>query len=368
METYSRRSFIRRTITASTGPLLFRGSEIGAIQKHPKNLAAIVTIYSPRSHARHILDRFFHGYRRKGQVHRPNFKVVALYFDQFESDDLARQLSKKQGFTIYPTIAEALRVGTDTLAVDGVLLIGEHGNYPHNIRGQKLYPRFQFFSQIVQIFRESGRAVPVFNDKHFSVEWSEAKQMVDWSRELKFPLFAGSSLPHTWREPSLEFPLGVQLEEALLAGAGSVESSWFHDLEALQCMVERRKGGEVGVRAVRCIGGDEVWQAMQEQRWSYELQEAAIARSNTSEEHTVENLRMTTRDPHAMSLEYRDGLKATLVHLNDYLPDWNFAARLKSGQVQSCTFRTPADTVNYFDCLVAAIERTFEGRSRDSPS
>ena len=43
---------------------------------------------------------------------------------------------------IYPTIAEALTLGGGKLAVDGVVLVGEHGNYPKNEKGQTKYPRY----------------------------------------------------------------------------------------------------------------------------------------------------------------------------------------------------------------------------------
>jgi hypothetical protein len=71
---------------------------------------------------------------------------------------------------IYPTIAEALMRGTSKLAVDGVVIIGEHGRYPKNERGQTLYPRYKFFKEVVKVFEASGRSVPVFSDKHLSTE------------------------------------------------------------------------------------------------------------------------------------------------------------------------------------------------------
>src|SRR5205807_1025416 len=67
-----------------------------------------------------------------------------------------------------PTIADALTMGGDKLAVDGVVLVGEHGNYPRNEKGQTKYPRYEFFEQITGVFRSSGKAVPVFSDKHLS--------------------------------------------------------------------------------------------------------------------------------------------------------------------------------------------------------
>ena len=36
--------------------------------------------------------------------------------------------------------------------------------------------------------------------------------MYDWSRELKFPLMAGSCVSVTFRRPEFDFPLGVEFE------------------------------------------------------------------------------------------------------------------------------------------------------------
>ena len=62
------------------------------------------------------------------------------------------------------------------LAVEGVLLIGEHGNYPRNDKGQILYPRLEMMEQIAAAFRKAGRSVPVFNDKHLSYTFAKREE------------------------------------------------------------------------------------------------------------------------------------------------------------------------------------------------
>ena len=175
-------------------------------------------------------------------------KVVSLYVDQKPEGDLSEARAKEFGFKVYPTIAEALRCGGDKLAVDAVLIIGEHGDYPRNEKGQILYPRYEFFKQCVDVFEKDGRAVPVYNDKHLSYSFEKAKWMVDASKRLRFPMLAGSSLPVTWRLPDLELPLGCEIEDALMVGEGGSDPMDYHALEAMQCMIERRKGGETGVK------------------------------------------------------------------------------------------------------------------------
>ena len=143
-----------------------------------KKLAIITTIWQWRSHANHMGERFLNGYPHNGAWHRPEVDVVSAYVDQRPEGDLSRQRAAKHGFEIYPTIAAALRLGSDRIGVDAVLLIGEHGDYPTNEKGQKLYPRYEFFAQIEAVFRQDGRAVPVFNDKHLSYSFAKAQRMV----------------------------------------------------------------------------------------------------------------------------------------------------------------------------------------------
>ena len=140
-----------------------------------------------RSHSDNFITRFLEGYWINDKYYPPPCDVVSLFTDQVHANDISRRLAAAYGFKIYPTIADALTLGTGKLAVDGVLLIGEHGNYPNNEKGQKLYPRYEFMKQVVDVYDKSGRAVPVFNDKHLSYDWDKAKWMYDQSRAAEVP-------------------------------------------------------------------------------------------------------------------------------------------------------------------------------------
>jgi len=332
-------------------------------------LAVITTFWDWRSHANHMSERFLSGYPRDGRWHRPEMDLVSAFVDQQPDTDVSTEKSSIYGFTIYPTIAEALRQGTDELAVDAVLLIGEHGDYPDNEKGQKLYPRYEFFEQIVDVFRKDGRALPVFNDKHLSYSFPKARRMVQASKELNFPFLAGSSLPVTFRIPPIELPLDCQIEDALMVGVGGSDAMDFHALEAMQCMVERRRGGETGVKAVQLIDGDEVWQAGKDGRWSRRLLESALARSDSRSgiglsdgrpqdlTHSGELEQLVT-NPAAYFIEYNDGFRATLLMLNGAVGDYTFAARVTGmPDVQSVQFQLPpSPNVTYSACLMSKVE------------
>jgi hypothetical protein len=334
-----------------------------------KKLALIATVWDWRSHANHMGERFLAGYPRDGRWHRPEIDVVGVYVDQRPKGDLSRQRAEEYSFKIYPTIAEALRLGTDKIAVDAVLLIAEHGDYPDNEKGQKLYPRYQFFEQIVDVFRQDGRAVPVFNDKHLSYSFAKAKRMVAASKELRFPILAGSSLPVTYRLPPIELPLNGAIEDALMIGVGGSDAMDYHALEAMQCMVERRRGGETGVRAVQLIEGDEVWRAGKAGRWPRRLLEAALARSDSRSgiglsdgrpqdlAHSGE-LEELVKNPSAYFIEYNDGFQATLLMINGAVHDFTFAAKVRGlPEVQSTKFFLgPGPNVTYSACLMGKVE------------
>ena len=334
----------------------------------PKKIAIVTTIWTYLSHAQHMGDRFLVGYPRNGRWHRPSLEVVSLYVDQKPEGDLSSQRAREHGFTIYPTIAEALRCGGEELAVDGIVIIGEHGSYPRNSKGQILYPRYEFFQEAVRVFEEDKRTVPIFNDKHLSYSWEKAQRMVHEAKRLRFPFLAGSSLPVTWRLPPVEVPYGAELEEALMVGVGSSDPMDYHALEAMQCMVERRSGGETGIKSVQMLQGDAVWKAAEQGRWSSRLLEAALSRSDSLQGYSELDSRpqdlahngqlpKLVKNPSAYLIERNDGLQTTLLMLNGALQDFTFATRIKGGEILSTQFfLPPTPNVTYSACLIAKIE------------
>jgi hypothetical protein len=342
-----RREFLQLPVLAA-----FLGSVRGK-----KRIAALTTTYHVRSHADDVITRFLEGYWINDRYYAPSFEVVSLYMDQVHPADIGYRLAGAYNFPVVRSISEALTLSTGKLAVDGVLLVAEHGNYPFNDHQQQLYPRFKFFQQIVDTFRNSGRAVPVYSDKHLSWSWAEAKQMYAWSRELKFPLLAGSSVSVTFRRPELDYPLGVEFQDALMVGNGWVtDGGLFHDLETLQCFLERRKGGETGIRAVQHIQGDEVWRAAEQGKWSRELLHAALSRAEKLGPGRPEDV----KQPVALLLEYNDGFRAAVVALGGLVNEYLVAFRVKGRpNIDSTLCYTPPENSNNFSMLVHGITEMF---------
>jgi hypothetical protein len=338
-------------------------------------IAALVTEYRKFSHGQHIVDRFLEGYGWNGAHHHPPMDLVSLYVDQHPNGDLTPDRAARfPSMKVYPSIAEALTLGAGKLAVDGVMLVGEHGRYSRNEKGQTKYPRYEFFQQIVKVYESSGRAVPIFNDKHLSWNWDWAREMVDTARRMNFAFMAGSSLPVTWRTPSLEMPLGARVREAMCICYGGVDSYDFHGLETIQCMVERRRGGENGVEWVEAYRGENFWKAHKEGVWPADLVEAALCRSHTLTparegfNHvfpTVEDMRRMVRNPVAYRYRHAGGPMCTMLLMSGLVRDFNFSARLEGrSELFSTQMYLPmpdgrTTLANFFSPLVNNAEKMY---------
>jgi hypothetical protein len=279
---------------------------------------------------------------------------------------MSRDKARKHNVPIYPTIWETLTLGGSSLAVDGVLLIGEHGQYPWNEKGQHLYPRYELFLEIADVFRASGKSVPVFNDKHLSYSWIKARRMTEIARELKFPLMAGSSIPVSFRPKGIDLEWGAPAKHAVSIFYGDPDAYGFHLLEGLQCMVERRKGGETGVRAVQYIEKAAMWEWVSATPWAQKLLDAALAQA---EHRKPGDVRQLGEKAYAYRIEYNDGLQAAAFMMNGVAADAATAVEVegRAEPVATLMWLGEGPPFEHFACLVQAIEKMFESRKPTYP-
>ncbi len=216
---------------------------------------------------------------------------------------------------------------------------------------------------MANVFAKTKKSVPVFSDKHLSATWTDAKWMYDKSRELFVPFLAGSSVPLTWRRPELKLPRNCELVEAVQVGYGPFEGYGFHALEGLQCMAERRKGGETGVKAVQCLQGKAMWEAMDKGRWSKTLLEAAMARVPAHAKGDYREVTAKTDDAGVFLIEYRDGFQGAVAMPNGWIYEgdgggFTFAGRLKGQDKPVATqfYLQQPDPFGHFTYLVKAID------------
>ncbi|HEX7898005.1 MAG TPA: hypothetical protein VF950_09615, partial [Planctomycetota bacterium] len=316
-----------------------------------ERVAAVVTTYYHNSHADVLVSRLLKTDTLDGKGRRPGLALASLYTDQIHPKDIGQALAKEHGVRTSATVEDALTLGTGKLAVDGVLLIVEHGDYPRSAVGQIQYPKRRLWEEVAKVFRASGRAVPVFCDKHLSDTWEDAKRLFDAARELKAPLMAGSSLPTLWREPAVDPPRGAAIEEIVATSYHTLDAYGFHALEMVQAIAERRAGGETGIRAVACLEGEAAWSGFDPR-----LLDEALRRHKGWKEGV--DVRRRCPKPVLFRIEYADGLRASVLTLNGAASEWSVAWRLKGGETASTLFRTQeARPFMHFTWQLDGIER-----------
>ncbi len=346
-----RRGFIKKSMIAATALPLFPAfdwnkegsvksilqqvSDLWPEQDKLKTVAFIANIYRNSAHADVIGTKLLAGIPTDEGMVEPSVKIVSMWIDQIGENDTGVRIAEMNGVPIYPTIAEALTLGGDQLAVDAVIYIGEHGTYPKSRLGVKMYPRMNYLEQIFRVFDASDKSVPVFTDKHLAYSWLDSKWVYDRAKELNVPMMAGSSLPYCWRDKELVHPIGTKITEAVAIGYASLDAYGFHVTEILQCMVERRAGGETGVASVEGLKGDDVWAAMDSGKISQELVDAAC---NSIKNKASGSMRELVKMPFAVVVNYNDGTKGAILMLDEYVNSgWAYAANA-DGQIVATEF------------------------------
>ena len=196
------------------------------------------------------------------------------------------------------------------------------------------------------VFEKSGRTVPVFCDKHLSYDRTKAAEMVATAKKMGFPLMAGS-------QPARHVAAagaGAQARHEDHRGARRVarrtgdlrhpraRSAAVHGRAALHRR-ELRVRRQQGVKAVTCLQGDAVWKAGDDgavvvgvARTRARPQPVAQRRRRPRQLPALPAARRpgatSSRGRSRSSIEYRDGLKATVLQLDGHVADDTFAARI----------------------------------------
>ncbi len=245
-------------------------------------------------------------------------------------NDTSRRFAEEFKFPVYDSVDGALTLGTGKLAVDGVLLVAEHGKYPKSETGQTIYPKRRLFEEVVKVFESSGRVVPVFIDKHLADNWQDSYWAYETASKMQIPLMAGSSLPLLWRYPPVDVERDAKLEEIVAVSYHTLDAYGFHGLEMIQCLAERRRGGETGIRRVQCLTGDAVWEAGEKKIYDPELFSNALTRLKRPPS-SKRPLKELVKDPILFRIEYADGLRANMLTLNGAVGEWSVAWRYAEG-------------------------------------
>lgn len=336
-------------------------------------IAIIATVWFPLSHADVIATRWVKPFPTDERCgwSKPRSHIASAYIEQKPHNDIGVSFCEENGIHLAGSIADALTLGTDHLAVDGVLLIGEHGEYPENEFGQKLYPRKRLFDSIAEVFRMTGKSVPVFNDKHFSWSFTESCEMLETAARLGFCLYGGSSLPHCPTLP--ELLLDEQEISAVVAlFHGGAEAYGYHSMEFIQALIEKRRDGERGVRRVRSLKERAAKDIILSGEISHDLLLPALINQGYPDDGAIIPFIMhRVEGPMVFQIEHLDGVIVSHILLPKFVSNWAVSIGLRSQEVCTCQVdpgRGSADFFQNFAFLNAKLDRFFEtGMPPNSP-
>lgn len=352
-ELSSRRSFLQIAgAVLGAGMMPFASASSRASRK--KSVAAIVTIYQRNSHTDVLIGKILEGWEHDGGP-GPDLELASMYVDQFPEKDLSRGMAAKFGFPICDSIEQAITLGQDRVAVDGVISVGEHGDYPWNDMGQHLYPRRRFFEEITNTLEKHDQIVPVFNDKHPGPVWNDAKWMYDRAQELNIPFMAGSSLPVSYRKPDFELPMHSDLEACMAIGYSGLDVYGFHTLDYLQSIIERRQCEDQAVEWVQCLPGLKI----------RELIEAGVIRRDllakileVTPTNDTDLLSANPKQFDVMLVQYRDGLLVPVLMLPGYSQAISAVVKVRGQQpIGGIAEERPEPRYPHFANLLKGIEQ-----------
>ncbi|MBP1994557.1 hypothetical protein [Paenibacillus eucommiae] len=289
-----------------------------------KRVAVIVTEYRFNSHADVILGRLL------GDLdYVPRVEVVSLYTDQVPDNDMSVEEAARCDVPIYARIEEAIKVPYSKGGLDGVIIIGEHGEYPLDERGCKSYPRRRLLDEVLQALDDLQLNIPIFSDKHLSYNIEDTFWMYNEVQKRNIPFFAGSSIPHCPYVPAFDLQLLEDAEQLLVISYSTeYEAYGYHGLETLQSIAEKRAGGETGVRSVQAFKGERLGETVED--YPAELIEKACAVYDPSG-----SLYAKHKDDLMVLfvVEYVDGTKGYVIQHPNWVEQWGFAFRRSTGDI-----------------------------------
>jgi hypothetical protein len=169
----------------------------------------------------------------------------------------------------------------------------------------------------------------------------------------------------------VDLPANAPVDEALIVVQGASPLAQLHALDGLLPLLERRAGGERGVRQVKFLSGRELWRAGDRRDWSWPLLSAALSRSDSPQGDAILDGRTQdlvglglvpklATNPRGWLLEHADGVCTALLVLDGVVADFNFAVRLADGSNLSAQlFRAPVPAQEHYSRLAAALEDFF---------
>jgi len=339
-----------------------------------RKIAFLLDEFGAASPAQQLLDRFLIGYPRDGAMRKLERSKVSAYLAVSAEANFGMRQEEFQ--LVVASTAEQAVAGADA-----VVIVSRRPGTLAN----------EAFLRIALEQAPEGAACFVHGVLANSL--ASARSFAAKAASRRIALLAGTPLSVTWRLPEMNLPLGTPLTEALIvvqvnpvaiqatppSPPATLGGAELQALDGLLPVIERRRGGESGIRSVRYLEGKSIWRAGEKSLWSWPLLAAALSRSHTPQGDAVLDGRTQdlaglglvpklARNPRGWLLDHRDGLRTAILVLDGVVADFNFAVRLQRGDVLSAQlFRAPPPAEHHFSRLAAAMEDFFRDGPRPWP-
>ncbi|MBI3877894.1 MAG: hypothetical protein HY300_18355 [Verrucomicrobia bacterium] len=326
-----------------------------------KKIAFLAEEFALQTPAQQLLDRFLLGYPRDGEWRKFGGTKIALWTPPGAGEEELKRRAKDFSLVVEKNVVTAVRDadaivvasrGPAIEAMDTLLL--------HSLK--QAAPGRTCFAHGALVNTLAG--------------WPKLREVAEAGKHL---LLAGTPLAVTWRLPQVDLPKDTQLTEALIVTQGEWPVAEFNALDGLLPVIERRRGGESGVKSMLFLAGDEVWRFGDAKRWSWPLLASALSRSDSPQGDALKDGRTQdlvglglvpklAREPRGWFIEHEDGLRTSVLVLDGVVADINFAVQSRDGQVRSAQLlRAPAPAENHFSRLAAVVEDFFRSGSPPWP-
>jgi len=321
-----------------------------------KRIAAIITEYWDISHADVIITKMLEGFAMDGHQYTSTLDIVSMYVDKFPDNDIGRSLAAKHHIPLYGTIEDALKCGGKLFDLDGIIIIGEHGDYPKNELDKILYPRRAFFEACLTVMVEHNRIVPIYSDKGFAVTGEDVEWVYKQIKHYNIPFFSSSVVPFAQQYPASQpYPNGAPLHKMFGFAYGDVERYTYHTLEMMQSLAENRACGESGITAVRAYEGEAVREKLLGAEWGKLYRSLGLFINLID----IEKFPYSLPEPLFFEVDYVDGLRSGILYADQEVKDFACASQMYEDSEPYCTefYLQPGKPYIHFGRLVLEIEK-----------
>jgi hypothetical protein len=325
--------------------------------KPPRHIAFVLEDFALQTPAQQLLDRFLLGYRRAGVFHKiEGVRLTAARAGNFESSPAVSELLSARSTE---TALQLTDLPAAAREADALVIV------PKNDAPAPAEP------VISAALNHAKRGAACFVFGALATNFAAARTLSALAAARQITLAAGTTLPVTWRLPQVDLPTGARVDEALIVVQGPSPLAQLHALDGLLPVLERRAGGERGVRQVKFLSGRELWRAGDRREWSWPLLSAALSRSDSPQGDTILDGRTQdlvglgqvpklATNPRGWVLEHADGVRTALLALDGVVADYNFAVRLADGSNLSAQlFRAPVPAQEHYSLLAATLDDFF---------